>query len=144
MSLGDIAGRARADDGERGSATLIGAGSVLALLAMLAVCLQLGVAVITRHRAEAAADLAALAVASHAVLGTDAACADGRRVTDRMAVGLVACQLQGWEATVEVEATTGGLLATFGGARAAARAGPAEASGAAADGPSRRAVGQQR
>ncbi len=117
---------------------------MLALLATLAVALQLGVAVITRHRAEAAADLAALAVAARAVLGTDAACADGRRVTDRMAVRMVACRLHGWEATVEVEAATGGVLAAFGGAQAAARAGPAEADGTAADGPSRRAVGQQR
>jgi secretion/DNA translocation related TadE-like protein len=121
--------------GERGSATLIGAASVLALLAVLAVALQLGLAVITRHRAEAAADLAALAAAAHAVLGTDAACADGRRVTDRMSVRLVSCQLHGWEATVEVEVTTGGLLATFGGARAAARAGPAEDENAATGGP---------
>ncbi len=114
---------------ERGAATVVGLGAVLVVLAVFAVAVQLGAAVITRHRAEAAADLAALAAAAHAVDGPAAACATGRRVTDRMAVRMVVCELDGWEVDVEVEAAPPGLLARFGTARATARAGPASVDG---------------
>lgn len=117
-------GPAVVDRGERGSATIAGVGAVVALLAVFAVALQLGAAVITRHRAESAADLAALAAAAHAVSGTQAACAAADRVTGGMAVRLLSCDLRGWEARVRVEATPPGLLAPFGPARATARAGP--------------------
>jgi len=112
---------------ESGSATVVGAGAVLALLSIFAVTIQLGAATITRHRAEAAGDLAALAAAANAASGAERACAVARRVTDRMTVGLVACELRGWQAIVSVEATPPGVLARFGTARATARAGPADA-----------------
>lgn len=110
--------------GEHGSATVAGVGATLAILAVFAVAMQLGSAVITRHRAEAAADLAALAAAGHAISGTVAACATARRVTDRMAVRMVSCELHGWVAKVQVEAAPSSVLARFSVARAAARAGP--------------------
>ena len=130
-------------NGERGSATVVGVGAILALLAVFAVALQLGSAVTTRHRAEAAADLAALAAASNAVAGTTTACARAERVADRMAVQITACEVQGWEVSVSVEAAPPGVLARFGMARATARAGPA-AIGTAASRDSRRTVGGQR
>jgi len=131
------------DEGERGSATVVGVAAVLALLAVFGIALQLGAAVITRHRAEAAADLAALAAASKAVSGTPAACAAAHRVADHMAARITSCELHGWEASVRVEATPAGALARFGTARATARAGPAVA-GSATDRDARRAVGRQR
>ena len=131
-------------DGERGSVTVVGVAAVAAVLAMLAIAMQLGAAVITRHRAEAAADLAALAVAAGAVDGTKAACASGQRVTDAMTVRLVSCELHGWEASVQVEAVAPGVLARFGSARASARAGPAATASAATEAEPRRAVDSQR
>jgi secretion/DNA translocation related TadE-like protein len=103
---------------------VVGAAAVLALLAVFAVAVQLGGAVVTRHRAEAAGDLAALAAAAWATSGAERACVAARRVTDRMAVRLVSCELRGWQAAVQVEARPPGALARFGAARASARAGP--------------------
>jgi secretion/DNA translocation related TadE-like protein len=109
---------------ERGSATVVGVAAVLAVLAVFAVAFQLGAAVITRHRAEAAADLAALAGAADAVTGD--ACATAARVAQRMAVRLTSCELDGWEVRILVEATPPGPLGQLGTARATARAGQAE------------------
>lgn len=88
---------------DRGLATVWAAGAVAALLALAALGVNLGAAVSGRHRAEAAADLAALAAAGHAADGEPAACAQGSRVTDAMAAPLVSCRLSGWEAFVETE-----------------------------------------
>ena len=130
-------------DGERGSATVVGIGAVLALLAVFALALQLGSAMITRHRVEAAADLAALAAAAHAVSGTPQACGRARRVAENMAVRLTACEVRGWEVSVRAEAAPPGFLARFGMARATARAGPADTGSAISD-DLRRAVGGRR
>lgn len=124
------------DTGERGSATVVGLAAVLAVLTFFAIAVQFGAAVTTRHRAEAAADLAALAAAAYAADGTEAACATARRVTDRMAVRMASCELHGWEANVRIEAAPPGVLARFGTARAAARAGPA-VDGSGAEGATR-------
>ncbi|HVW45030.1 MAG TPA: Rv3654c family TadE-like protein, partial [Amycolatopsis sp.] len=75
----------------------------------------------TKHRASDAADLAALAAAGSADRGVDAACERARAVTTRMAVRLVSCRLDGWDALVEVAAAVPGGL---GDASAHARAGP--------------------
>lgn len=129
--------------GERGSATVLGVGCVLVVLVVFVAAMQFGAVVITRHRAAAAADLAALAAASHAVAGTDHACATARRITDRMVVRMSACELDGWDATVQVEASPPGPLGRFGTARATARAGPTPL-GVTENGRSRRAVVRQR
>jgi secretion/DNA translocation related TadE-like protein len=111
-------------DRERGSATVVGAGLVVIVLALFAVGVQLGAAVVTRHRAEAAADLAALAAAARAVSGSEAACAVAARVAGRMAVRLESCELDGWDAVVRVTARPPPLIEQFGAASATARAGP--------------------
>jgi secretion/DNA translocation related TadE-like protein len=111
--------------GERGSATVMGVAAVLVVLVVFVGAVHFGAVVVTRHRVAAAADLAALAAAAHAVDGTDQACATARRVTDRMVVRLSACELDGWDAIVQVEAPPPGPLDRFGTARATARAGPA-------------------
>lgn len=102
------------------------AGAVAAVLAVTALVLWLGSAAATRHRAESAADLAALATAAAAVEGAQVACGKARWVTDRMRVELRACRLDGWDALVEVAAEPPGVLAEFGPAEARARAGPVD------------------
>ncbi|WP_236796294.1 Rv3654c family TadE-like protein [Amycolatopsis sp. GM8] len=106
---------------ERGSATVWTAGAIAALLAVAGLLFALGSAVVTRHRATDAADLAALAAAGQAEQGTSAACAQARSVAERMSVRLVGCRFEQWDALVEVEADAPGGL---GVASAHARAGP--------------------
>lgn len=127
LTCADDRGPGSHSAGERGSATVVGIGAVLALLALTAAAVQFGAAVITRHRAEAAADLAALAAAAYLVNGDATACDQARRVAGRMTVRMVACEPSGWEVSVEIEAAPPGFLDRFGVARAMARAGPAPA-----------------
>ncbi|MGH3615651.1 MAG: pilus assembly protein TadG-related protein, partial [Pseudonocardia sp.] len=57
------------ESGDAGIATVWAAVAVTAVLGLLLVGLDLGSVIAARHRAEAAADLAALAAAGHAVHG---------------------------------------------------------------------------
>lgn len=100
--------------------------AIAALLVITGVVLWFGAAVTTRHRAAGAADLAALAAAGQAPLGPQHACAQARRVAERMQVRVTGCRLAGWDAFVEVEAVLPHPLDGFGPARARARAGPVE------------------
>lgn len=118
----------RSDD--RGSATVWAVGGIGVIVALLAALLWFVVAVVTRHRAESAADLAALAAASTAVAGEARACEEARWVTDHMGVELRSCRLSGWDALVEVAAQPPAALQLFGPAAARARAGPVEPDGA--------------
>jgi len=111
---------------ERGSATLAGAGMIMAVLALFMIGLQLGSVVTARHRAEASADLAALASAAQALAGPEAACRSAAKVAERMSTTLTSCELQGWNATVRVSARPSGLAERFGVANATARAGPVQ------------------
>lgn len=115
---------AKAND--RGAATLWAAGGIAAVLVVTIAVVWAAVAVNTRHRAAAAADLAALAAASRAIHGERPACARARWVADRMRTTLKSCRLTGWDALVEVTATPPTVLASFGPAEARARAGPVE------------------
>ena len=101
--------------------------SVAAVLMVLVVLgLQVGGAMVTRHRVAAAADLAALAAAGQAVAGVDRACERARWVVERMSATLTACRIVEWDAYVEVTARPPGWAALSGTANAHARAGPAE------------------
>jgi secretion/DNA translocation related TadE-like protein len=102
---------------ERGSATVIGAVMVVALLALCALVVHLGAAVIARHRAAAAGDLAALAGASAAVSGLAAPCAAAAEIAVAGAGRLDSCEVSGWEVRVVVTVAAGAL-----GQRATARA----------------------
>ena len=115
---------------DRGAATLPGAAVVLALVLLLTFGLQLGAAALGRHRAEGAADLAALGAAAHVAHGTDAACRVAERVARRMAAQLTSCHVSGWEAWVRTRVGSGGVLAGFAPASGRARAGPADQEGA--------------
>lgn len=103
--------------GERGSATVIGAVLVTALLASCLLVVHLGAAVIARHRAASAADLAALAAASAAVRGSGAPCAAAVEIAAAGAGRVDSCEVSGWEVRVVVSAAAGVL-----GQRATARA----------------------
>ena len=83
-----------------------------------------GSAVVGRHRAEAAADLAALAAAEHVVDGSEAACAAGARIATVNGGSLRGCHIVGddVEVTVSRQVGLGGLGAFPAVARA--RAGP--------------------
>lgn len=97
---------------------------VAVLLAVTGGGLWLGSAVIGRHRAQGAADLAAVAAAARLPAGAGAACARAALVVRRMHADPVDCRVDGLDVVVTVE-----LPVVFGGwgagpARAAARAGP--------------------
>lgn len=77
-------------------------------------------AVVARHRAQAAADLAALAAAAWMPSGVGAACARATAVASEMRVDRVQCEADDLDVVVTVEVAV--VLA--GAARAAARAGP--------------------
>jgi secretion/DNA translocation related TadE-like protein len=93
-------------------------------MVVMTVAFWVGSAVVTRHRAEAAADLAALAAAATALRGERSACGEARWVGERMGVTIGSCRLSGWDALVEVVAVPPGVLGEFGSAVARARAGP--------------------
>ena len=119
----------------------------MVMLALLGIGLQLGSAVVARHRAEAAADLAALAATAQAIAGQEAACHSATRVAEGMSTTLTSCELQGWDAVVRVSARPSRLVERFGVANATARAGPVRTDQSAdgdAVGSSRRAVDSHR
>ena len=110
---------------DEGSATMIvlAIGLVTILVAMASSAV--GMAIEARHRAQAAADAAALAAAGWAVYGEAVACAQADRVAAVNEAALVHCGLDGWDAVVTVGVRPGGPAAVAGTATASARAGPA-------------------
>ena len=94
---------------------------VAVLLCVTGAGAYLGSAVVARHRAQAAADLAALAAAARLPSGAAAACARATAVAREMRVDDSECGVDGLDVVVTVR-----VPVAFGGAaRAAARAGPA-------------------
>jgi len=118
----DVAGpEERAND--RGSATVWALAIGLVIVSTATVLALAGAASVARHRAQAAADLAAIAAALQVWDGEVAACARADDVSARNGARLVACRLDDLDAVVTVEVSPP-LLARFGSARASARAGP--------------------
>jgi secretion/DNA translocation related TadE-like protein len=119
-----------------GSGTVWVLGLAGMILAAGIVALGWAGAVGARHRAEGAADLAALAGAGRALEGTSAACGEAGRVAARNGARLRDCGVDGLVVDVVVEVALGdagasgslsGLLPRTASARA--RAGPQDASG---------------
>lgn len=111
----------RGDD--RGSVTVLVAIALAAVVAVLALGLQLAGAVIARHRAAAAADLGALAGAL-ALQAAGDPCGAAGGVVDRNGARMTSCEVIGWDVRITAAVpVTGGLVG--GTAVAAARAGPA-------------------
>lgn len=82
----------------------------------------LGAAVIARHRAQAVADLAALAGAARVPAGPATACAQARALAGRMRVSEITCTVEGLDVVIAVAVPVPGWR--LGPARASARAGP--------------------
>ena len=95
---------------------------VVVLLSVTAAGAYLGSVVVARHRAQAAADLAALAAASRLPSGAEMACAGAVAVAREMRVGAARCKVDGLDVVVTVQVP----VAFAGTARAAARAGPVD------------------
>ncbi len=80
----------------------------------------LGSVVVARHRAQAAADLAALAAAARLPSGAAAACTRAAAVAREMRVDDVRCEVDDLDVVITVQV----VVVFAGAARAAARAGP--------------------
>ena len=96
------------------------------LLAITVGAVQVGSAVIARHRAQAAADMAALAAAADVPVGTAVACDHASAVARAMAAVATSCWVDGLDVVVTVEAPLALSLAGLGPANTVARAGPVE------------------
>ncbi|SFQ73692.1 helicase/secretion neighborhood TadE-like protein [Amycolatopsis arida] len=116
-------GRDRRRD-DRGFATVWAGSAVVALLSVGALVWWFGAATAVRHRATAAADLAALAASAHAERGIGGACVHAREVATEMGVRLEDCRLVGWDVLVRVAADLPEPFAAAASARA--RAGPVD------------------
>lgn len=102
---------------------------IAALVMITAGGAHLGAAVIARHRAQAAADLAALAGAAYLPAGDHSACARASVLARSMGTTAVSCTVDGLDVVVTVEASIAVGRTRVGPARAVARAGPAETVG---------------
>lgn len=109
---------------DRGAATVWAVGAIAVLMSVTVFGVRLGGVLVARHQAESAADLAALAAAGGVVGGEQYACAQARRVTDRMGVRLASCRARGADVLVEVAARPGGPAGGLAEATGRARAGP--------------------
>lgn len=98
--------------------------AILALLATAILVVQFTAVVASRHRAQAAADLAALAAAGALTSGYATACEAAADLAAEMGAHVQDCVVDGWDATVTVGSPT--WLGGFGlrDVRAVARAGP--------------------
>lgn len=108
---------------DRGNATVLAAIGGAALLAVLIVALQIGGAVIARHRAESAADLAVLAGAADLLSGNGSGCDTAGSVAAANGATMVSCAPDGDDLLVAVSLPIRwGPVDAAAGARA--RAGP--------------------
>nr|WP_063059266.1 Rv3654c family TadE-like protein [Nocardia sienata] len=116
--------RPRLTAGEEGSATVTACLALAGLIVVTVLVVQFGGVVVARHRAQAAADLAALAAAGELWNGAEAGCAAAQALGRRMAAHVARCEIDGWEAVISIEETI--PLGPFGtrSIRAVARAGP--------------------
>jgi secretion/DNA translocation related TadE-like protein len=96
---------------------------IAAMLALGMGGVWLGAAMVARHRAQSAADLAALAAAARLPAGPVVACREAVAVAGAMRATVRACDVEGLDVVVTVTTPTGVRL--MGLAGAAARAGPA-------------------
>ncbi|WP_433661261.1 Rv3654c family TadE-like protein [Nocardia sp. CA-128927] len=115
--------RLRADTG---AATVFACLALAGLIAATLMVGQVGVVVVTRHRAQAAADLAALAAAGGLAEGVDAGCRAAGEVVRRMGAQMEGCAVAEWDATVIVNRNVPIGLLGVRMVRAVARAGPVE------------------
>ena len=106
---------------------MIAVALMAVILAVTAGLLVLGTSVVARHRAQAAADLAALGAAGDLIDGPDAACGQARSVAAAMRTSVADCTVDGLDVIVTVETAVQLSNWSLGPVRAKARAGPVEA-----------------
>nr|WP_280497956.1 Rv3654c family TadE-like protein [Nocardia asiatica] len=111
---------------EDGLATVFACLALVALIGATLLIAQVGFVVVARHRAQAAADLAALAAAGALVEGADAACDEAGELARRMGTRIRACTTSEWDVTVTVERNVPIGLYGVRIVAASARAGPVE------------------
>lgn len=99
---------------------------VAVLLAVTGGGICLGTAVVARHRAQAAADLGALAAAADLPAGMAAACARAAETARLMRVSEIRCVTDDLDILVTVEVAVAFAGWGIGPARATARAGPVD------------------
>ena len=95
---------------------------VAVLLSVTGGSAYLGAAVVARHRAQAAADLAALAAAERVPAGPQAACAQADAVARAMRAVTAGCAVDDLDVVVTIEVAL--AVGRWSAARGAARAGP--------------------
>ena len=111
---------------ERGSATLVAVAMMAVVMSIALGGTVLGSAVIARHRAQASADLAALAAAGRLASGVQEACSWASSVAGAMHSVVAKCRVEGLDVIVGVDVPVALGRWGLGSARAAARAGPSE------------------
>jgi secretion/DNA translocation related TadE-like protein len=123
----------RRDQDDAGVATVLAAICVVIVIAVVGVAVQLGAALLARHRAEVAADLAALAAASMVLGGPDVACAAAMDLAHANGAELLSCEqdLLTVRVQVSVRVRAGPMVGTATGR---ARAGPVDDAQAGAGG----------
>jgi secretion/DNA translocation related TadE-like protein len=99
------------------------------LLAITTGGVSVGCAVIARHRAQAAADLAALAGAQHLADGTGAACSQASALAQAMRAAVTQCLVEDLDVVVTVATSVPLGRIRVGPAQATARAGPVDTGG---------------
>lgn len=100
---------------------------IAVLLTTTVAGVYLGSVVVARHRAQAAADLSALAGAQNLPAGHEQACLSASALASAMHATVVSCDIEDLDVVVTVEVSVGlaaGFAGPLGPARAAARAGP--------------------
>jgi secretion/DNA translocation related TadE-like protein len=109
---------------DRGAATIFVLAVGLVLVASGIAGAAVGSARIGRHRAQAAADLGALAGAAQAIEGTEAACGRAARFVAANSGRVTSCEVHGLEIVIRTEVTITPLPGLTRRVEAAARAGP--------------------
>lgn len=104
---------------------MLSAVLVATLVVITLAGVEVGSAVVARHRAQAGADMAALAAAMWLPSGAETACRQAAAVSRAMGAALSGCDIEKLDIVVRVDVATGRLLG--GQAHAAARAGPVDA-----------------
>ncbi|QEN16354.1 helicase [Mycobacterium sp. ELW1] len=107
---------------EHGVATVLAAVLIATVAAITVAGVQVGSAVVARHRAQAGADMAALAAAMWLPQGPETACRQAAAVSRAMGTALSGCDVDELDIVIHVDVATGRLLGSR--AHAAARAGP--------------------
>jgi secretion/DNA translocation related TadE-like protein len=112
------------DAGDRGFATVWVVTAMAIVIAAAGVAISVGAVTLERHRAGAAADAVALAVALRAIDGPSEACAAGTVLGHLDGATVTRCELRGADAEIAVVVRLPGPLAGLGAATASAKAGP--------------------